>query len=33
MKHIFFLTLLGDKRSLDDLEHGLIRGSGRYNEP
>ena len=28
-----FLSLLGEKRSLDDLEHGLIRGSGRYNEP
>jgi len=27
------LFLLGEKRSLDDLEHGLIRGSGRYNEP
>lgn len=28
-----FLFLLGEKRSLDDLEHGLIRGSGRYNDP
>lgn len=27
------LFLLGEKRSLDDLEHGLIRGSGRYNDP
>lgn len=25
--------LLGETRSLDDIEHGLIRGSGRYNEP
>ncbi|HEY7776313.1 MAG TPA: DUF547 domain-containing protein [Kineobactrum sp.] len=25
--------LLGKTRSLDDIEHGLIRGSGRYNEP
>jgi hypothetical protein len=24
---------LGEKRSLDDIEHGLIRGSGRYNDP
>lgn len=30
-KKLFFL--LDEKRSLDDLEHGLIRGSGRYNEP
>lgn len=28
-----FFTLLGEPRSLDDVEHGLIRGSGRYNEP
>jgi hypothetical protein len=28
-----FLSLLWEKRSLDDLEHGLIRGSGRYNDP
>ncbi len=28
-----FLSLLGEKRSLDDIEHGLIRGSGRYNDP
>ncbi len=28
-----FFYLLGEKRSLDDLEHGLIRGSGRYNDP
>jgi len=28
-----FIPLLGDTRSLDDIEHGLIRGSGRYNEP
>lgn len=28
-----FVPLLGQKRSLDDLEHGLIRGSGRYREP
>jgi hypothetical protein len=28
-----FIPLLGEKRSLDDIEHGLIRGSGRYNEP
>lgn len=25
--------LLGELRSLDDIEHGLIRGSGRYREP
>jgi Protein of unknown function, DUF547 len=25
--------LLGEPRSLDDIEHGLIRGSGRYNDP
>jgi hypothetical protein len=28
-----FIPLLGDTRSLDDIEHGLIRGSGRYAEP
>lgn len=28
-----FIPLLGEVRSLDDIEHGLIRGSGRYNEP
>lgn len=28
-----FIPLLGETRSLDDLEHGLIRGSGRYGEP
>ena len=28
-----FIPLLGKKRSLDDIEHNLIRGSGRYNEP
>ena len=28
-----FVTLLGKKRSLDDIEHNLIRGSKRYNEP
>ncbi|NOR26235.1 MAG: DUF547 domain-containing protein [Desulforhopalus sp.] len=28
-----FTHLLGKKRSLDDIEHGLIRGSGRYNDP
>lgn len=28
-----FISLLGKKRSLDDIEHGLIRGSGRYNDP
>jgi hypothetical protein len=27
------LELLGEKRSLDDIEHGLIRGSGRYADP
>ncbi|MEO0996496.1 MAG: DUF547 domain-containing protein [Pseudomonadota bacterium] len=25
--------LLGKKRTLDDIEHGMIRGSGRYDEP
>ncbi len=28
-----FIPLLGKIRSLDDIEHGLIRGSGRYAEP
>lgn len=28
-----FIPLLGKMRSLDDIEHGLIRGSGRYDEP
>jgi hypothetical protein len=28
-----FIPLLGESRSLDDIEHQLIRGSGRYNEP
>ncbi|WP_027856878.1 DUF547 domain-containing protein [Marinobacterium jannaschii] len=28
-----FVPLLGEQRSLDDIEHGLIRGSGRYAEP
>ena len=28
-----FVNVLGKKRSLDDIEHNLIRGSGRYNEP
>lgn len=28
-----FVPLLGKTQSLDDIEHGLIRGSGRYNEP
>jgi hypothetical protein len=28
-----FIPLLGEKRSLDDIEHNLIRGSGRYNDP
>lgn len=28
-----FVPLLGKTRSLDEIEHGLIRGSGRYNEP
>jgi len=28
-----FFFLLGEKRSLDDIEHGLIRDSGRYNDP
>lgn len=28
-----FVNLLGNKRSLDDIEHKLIRGSGAYNDP
>lgn len=28
-----FIPLLGDTRSLDNIEHDLIRGSGRYNDP
>ncbi len=28
-----FVDLLGEKRTLDEIEHDLIRGSGRYNEP
>lgn len=28
-----FIPLLSDTRSLDDIEHDLIRGSGRYNDP
>ena len=28
-----FIPLLGETRSLDDIEHTLIRGSGRYNDP
>jgi hypothetical protein len=28
-----FIPLLGKTRSLDEIEHDLIRGSGRYNEP
>lgn len=28
-----FIKLLGETRSLDNIEHTLIRGSGRYNEP
>jgi len=28
-----FIPLLGKIRSLDDIEHNLIRGSGRYNDP
>ena len=28
-----FIPLLGGTRSLDDIEHGLIRGSGRYKDP
>ena len=28
-----FFRLLGESQSLDGIEHGLIRGSGLYNEP
>lgn len=28
-----FILLLGERRSLDAIEHKLIRGSGRYNDP
>lgn len=28
-----FISLLGKQRSLDEIEHKLIRGSGRYNDP
>jgi hypothetical protein len=28
-----FFTLFGKKHSLNDIEHELIRGSGRYNDP
>lgn len=28
-----FIPLLGKTLSLDDIEHDMIRGSGRYNEP
>jgi len=31
--HKVFIPLLGKTRSLDDIEHNLIRGSGRYNDP
>lgn len=27
------ISLLDEMRSLDDIEHGLIRGSGRHNDP
>lgn len=27
------VELFGEKHSLDDIEHGFIRGSGRYNDP
>lgn len=30
---IEFIPLLGVSRSLDDIEHGLIRGSSRYRDP
>ena len=30
---IVFIPLLGEKRSLDNIEHDLIRGSGRYQDP
>ena len=28
-----FIPLLGETRSLDNIEHTLIRGSGKYNDP
>ncbi len=28
-----FVSLLGETRTLDNIEHKLIRGSGRYNDP
>ncbi|MBI3285625.1 MAG: DUF547 domain-containing protein [Burkholderiales bacterium] len=28
-----FIPLLGETRSLDEIEHGLIRASGHYNDP
>jgi len=28
-----FITLFGEEVSLDDIEHEMIRGSGRYNDP
>jgi hypothetical protein len=28
-----FIPLLGKERTLDEIEHQLIRGSGRYNDP
>ncbi len=28
-----FFNILGKKHSLNDIEHNLIRGSGRYNDP
>ena len=28
-----FIPLLGQTRSLDDIEHKMIRGSGNYNDP
>lgn len=28
-----FIPLFGKQLSLDEIEHGLIRGSGRYNDP
>ncbi|WP_297496476.1 DUF547 domain-containing protein [Ferrovum sp.] len=28
-----FIPLFGETRTLNDIEHGLIRGSGRYHDP
>jgi hypothetical protein len=28
-----FFTLLGQPRSLDDIEHGMIRAKGAYDDP